>query len=57
MYEHAIVFLHGDREVTFWRYEVETQHAVESAKHGFQEAYGYWPSEPPQVVVTKWVAP
>lgn len=55
VYEWAIVFDRAGRQVTFWRYEQGESEAVESACHGFQAAYGYWPSAPTQVVQTRWV--
>lgn len=42
-----VTFLRGSgRDTTFHRWEVEEAIAVESAKEGFQECYGYWPNEP-----------
>lgn len=47
--EWAVSFDHHGRVKTFYRSGESRGAAVESAQHGFQWRYGYWPGDPVRI--------
>lgn len=52
MFKWEITFAKGIKEKTFTRFAETEAEAILDAQHGFQAAYGYWPSDVVLVVQT-----